>query len=91
MHDRNTFDHMGMYWYVTAYMTNPLVGHVTGSHSHMSQSHVIPKRQVCHMTWHMTDHVPGHVTDHVPGHVTDHVPGHVIGQVILSQDHVFKA
>jgi len=47
-------------------MTNPLVGHVLGSHSHMLLSHVV--------AWGLV----GHVMSHMLGHVVGISQGHVV-------------
>jgi len=60
-------------------MTNPLVGHVLGSHSHMLLSHMIAQGLVSHMI----SHVLGHMVGHMVGHVVDHMAG-------LSQGHVLE-
>ena len=40
-------------------MTNPLVGHVLGSHGHMLLSHMLTWGLVGHMISHMLGHVVG--------------------------------
>jgi len=47
-------------------MTNPLVGHVLGSHGHVLLSHVFARGLV------------GHVMSHVLGHVVGIPQGHVV-------------
>jgi len=56
-------------------MTNPLVGHVLGSHGHMLLSHVLAQGLVGHMM----SHVLGHVMSHVLGHMMSHMLGHMVG------------
>jgi len=46
-------------------MTNPLVGHVLGSHGHMLLSHVLAQGLVGHMISHMLGHVVGISQGHV--------------------------
>jgi len=46
-------------------MTNPLVGHVLGSHGHVLVGHVF-------------GHVLGHVVDHMLGHRVGISQGHVV-------------
>jgi len=46
-------------------MTNPLVGHVLGSHGHVLLSHVLAQGLVCHMMSHMLGHVVGISQGHV--------------------------
>jgi len=48
-------------------MTNPLVGHVLGSHSHMLLSHMLAQGLVSHMM----SHVLGHVVGISQGHVVE--------------------
>ena len=46
-------------------MTNPLVGHVLGSHSHMLLSYMLAWGLVGHMVRHMLGHMVGISQDHV--------------------------
>jgi len=46
-------------------MTNPLVGYVLGSHSHVLLSHVLAWGLVGHVVRHMLGHVVGISQDHV--------------------------
>jgi len=48
-------------------MTNPLVGHVLGSHGHVLLSHVLVQRFICHVM----SHVLGHVVGISQGHVVE--------------------
>jgi len=48
-------------------MTNPLVGHVLGSHGHVLLSHMFVWGLVCHVMGHMLGHVMGHMLGHVMG------------------------
>ena len=60
-------------------MTNPLVGHVLGSHGHVLEGHVFG---------HVLGRGPvGHVISHVLGHVVGISQDHVVG---VSQGHVFE-
>jgi len=58
-------------------MTNPLVGHVLGSHGHVS-GHVLGRGLL------------GHVMSHVLGHVVGISQGHVVEVVGISQGHVVE-
>ena len=60
---------------VIVYMTNPLVGHVLDSHSHVLVGHVL--------AWGLV----GHVMSHMLGHMVGHVLGYRVG---ISQGHVVK-
>jgi len=46
-------------------MTNPLVGHVLGSHSHVLLSHVVAQGLIGHVISHMLGHVVGISQGHV--------------------------
>jgi len=46
-------------------MTNPLVGHVLGSHGHVLLSHVFAQGLVGHMMSHMLGHMVGISQGHV--------------------------
>jgi len=60
-------------------MTNPLVGHVLGSHGHVLEGHVFG---------HVVAQGPvGHVMSHVLGHGVGISQGHVVE---VSQGHVFE-
>jgi len=61
-------------------MTNPLVGHVLGSHGHMLLSHVLARGLVCHVMSHVLGHVVGISQDHV---VNDSLWLLVVDQALL--------
>jgi len=44
-------------------MTNPLVGHVLGSHDHVLLSHVLVRGFVCHMMSHVMGISQGHMVE----------------------------
>jgi len=46
-------------------MTNPLVGHVLGSHGHVLLSHVLARGLVGHVMGHVLGHVVAISQDHV--------------------------
>jgi len=46
-------------------MTNPLVGHVLGSHGHVLLSHVLARGLVCHVMSHVLGHMVGISQGHV--------------------------
>jgi len=46
-------------------MTNPLVGHVLGSHGHVLLSHMLVQGLVSHVISHVLGHVVGISQDHV--------------------------
>jgi len=46
-------------------MTNPLVGHVLGSHGHVLLSHMLVRGLISHMMSHMLGHVVGISQGHV--------------------------
>ena len=48
-------------------MTNPLVGHVLGSHSHVLLSHVLVRGLVSHVM----SHVLGHMTEISQDHMVE--------------------
>jgi len=63
-------------------MTNPLVGHMLGSHGHVLLGHV-----VCHVLSHVTGLRLGHVMSHMLDHMVGHMLGHRVG---ISQGHMVE-
>ena len=52
-------------------MTNPLVGHVLGSHGHVLVGHMLGHMLVQGLVGHMMSHVLGHVVGISQGHVVE--------------------
>jgi len=52
-------------------MTNPLVGHVLGSHGHMLVGHVFGHMLACGLVGHVMSHVLGHGVGISQGHMVE--------------------
>jgi len=50
-------------------MTNPLVGHVLGSHGHVLEGHMFGHVLAQGLVGHVMSHMPGHVVGISQGHV----------------------
>jgi len=59
-------------------MTNPLVGHVLGSYSHVLEGHMVGHVLARGLVGHVMSHVPGHMVGISQGHVVEVSRGHVI-------------